>query len=106
MLVVEEPEDIAEFGTSERPSDSLYAHLLGVDDVEVVLYFKIVGKDVWELGFRASHSSSVDVGKLSATLGGGGHRKAAGATVNGALDQLQSRVLDMVREELEKHSSL
>lgn len=106
MLVVEEPEDIAEFGTSERPSDSLYAHLLGVDDVEVVLYFKIVGKDVWELGFRASHSSSVDVGKLSATLGGGGHRKAAGATVDGTFDQLESRVVGMVKEELEKHPSL
>lgn len=98
MLVVEQMEDLEEYGEAERPSDALYAHLLGVDDVEVVLYFKIVEQDVWEIGFRASHSSSVDVGKLSASLGGGGHRKAAGATVKGTLESLRSQLISMVED--------
>ena len=100
MLVIEEPEDLAEFDTDQRPSDSLYAHLLGVDDVEVVLYCKIVDTDVWELGFRASHSSSVDVGKISAAFGGGGHRKAAGATVRGNLKELQQQVISRIQEDI------
>lgn len=106
MLVVEQPEDIADFSASERPSDSLYAHLLGVDDVEVVLYLKIVSENRWEIGLRASHSSSVDVGKLSASLGGGGHRKAAGATVEGPLEQVRDQVVGMIKEALEQHPSL
>jgi phosphoesterase RecJ-like protein len=98
MVVVEEEQDMQLFKSADRPSDALYAHLLGVDDVEVVLYFKIVEKDIWEIGFRAAHTSVVDVGKISATLGGGGHRKAAGATVNGKLEELKTRLVDIVNE--------
>lgn len=100
MLVVEKPSDIEEFVISDRPSDSLYSHLLGVDNVEVVLYFKIVGTDVWELGLRASHSSAVDVGAISATLGGGGHRKAAGATVTGKQKELQLKLINIIEKAL------
>jgi phosphoesterase RecJ-like protein len=96
MLVEEEPADLEIFSPSDRPSDTLYAHLLGVDDVEVVLYFKIAGENLWEIGFRAAHSSSIDVGKISATLGGGGHRKAAGATVQGMLDELKSKIISII----------
>ena len=98
MVVVEDPDSLERFTAAQRPSDSLYAHLLGVDDVEVVLYFKIIEPDLWELGFRASHTSSVDVGKISATLGGGGHRKAAGATISGSLEQVRDSVLAKIQE--------
>jgi phosphoesterase RecJ-like protein len=100
MLVVEKPSDIEEFVISDRPSDSLYSHLLGVDNVEVVLYFKIVDTDVWELGLRASHSSAIDVGAISATLGGGGHRKAAGATVTGKQKELQLKLINIIEKAL------
>lgn len=96
MLVVEEKEDLELFSPADRPSDALYAHLLGVDDVEVVLYFKIIDNDKWEIGLRASHSSVIDVGKISATLGGGGHRKAAGATVSGSLKELQAKIISII----------
>ena len=96
MLVVEEKEDLELFSPADRPSDALYAHLLGVDDVEVVLYFKIIDNDNWEIGLRASHSSVIDVGKISATLGGGGHRKAAGATVSGSLKELQAKIISII----------
>ncbi len=102
MVVVEDPEDVREFSAAERPSDSLYAHLLGVDNVEVVLYFKVVDQDVWEIGFRAAHASSVDVGKISATLGGGGHRKAAGATVSRKLEEIKQSLVALVQEHLEQ----
>jgi len=101
MLVVEEPSDIEDFSLADRPSDTLYSHLLGVENVEVVLYFKIVDTDLWEIGFRASHSSSVDVGAMSATLGGGGHRKAAGATVAGKKEELKHTLIEAVKKILD-----
>lgn len=97
ILVVEEPSDIEDFSLAERPSDALYSHLLGVEDVEVVLYLKIVDKDLWEIGFRASHSSAADVGAISAILGGGGHRKAAGATVAGKKEDLREKLINIVK---------
>lgn len=101
MFVWEIPEDLTEFTEADRPSDTLYSHLLGIDDVEVVLYFKIAGSDVWEIGFRSSHSSVVDVGAISAEFGGGGHRKAAGATVEGTFEDLKNRLVSIVRDKLE-----
>ena len=100
MVTCEEPEDLVKFGKENRPSDALYSHLLGVDDVEVVMYFKITDPETWEIGFRAAHTSAVDVGAISASLGGGGHRKAAGATVRGSLAELKQRLVTIVENQL------
>ncbi len=100
MVTCEKNEDLEQFGKENRPSDSLYAHLLGVDDVEVVLYLKISGDDLWEVGLRSSHTSSADVGIISASLGGGGHRRAAGATVSGKLEELKSSLVTSISEQL------
>jgi len=100
MFTYETPQDLVDFGISNRPSDTLYAQLLSVDDVEVVLYFKIVEENIWEIGFRASHSSSADVGLIGAGFGGGGHRKAAGATVAGTMEDLLSRLLAIIEKQI------
>lgn len=100
MVVWEEPEDLEEFGEENRPSDALYARLLSIEYVKVVLYFKIAGKDRWEIGFRASHDSSTDVGLISEMFHGGGHRKAAGATVTGTFEQLLERLLPIIEKHL------
>ncbi|MFA5513589.1 MAG: DHH family phosphoesterase [Sphaerochaetaceae bacterium] len=100
IIVVEKQEDVDKYGYDQRPTDSLYAQLLSVEDVEVVLYFKIIEENGWELGFRASHYSNVDVGKLSASLGGGGHKKAAGATVEGPLEELKKKLISLVKKAL------
>lgn len=102
MVVVEEPSDVDNFDLSDRPSDLLYSHLLGVDKVEVVLYFKYIERDVWEIGLRSSHFSSIDVGAISSTLNGGGHRKAAGATVKSDLEELKSLLITTIERELNK----
>jgi bifunctional oligoribonuclease and PAP phosphatase NrnA len=100
MVSCEQPEDLTKYGKENRPSDALYAHLLGVDEVEVVMYFKIVGLDTWEIGFRAAHTSAVDVGVISAGFGGGGHRKAAGATVSGTLAELKASLVEIIEKQI------
>jgi phosphoesterase RecJ-like protein len=103
MVVEEEPADAINYDLSDRPSDLLYAHLLGVDKVEVVLYFKFVEEGVWEIGFRSSHFSTIDVGAISATLNGGGHRKAAGATVENDLKELKMLLIKQIEQEFNKN---
>lgn len=49
--------------------------------------------------FRAN--IDVDVAKVAAKLGGGGHKKAAGFRVEGRLDEVRARVIELLREALE-----
>lgn len=102
IVVIESKEDFKEFGHIERPTDSLYGQLLSVEDVEVVLYLKYLDEKSWEIGLRSSHKSQVDVGQICASYGGGGHRKAAGATVERPLVEL----LDSLVETIDKAISL
>ncbi len=84
--------------TSDKPSDSLYAMLLSVKNVEVVLFFKELEGGATEVGFRSSHQSSVDVGALAERFGGGGHKKAAGATINEKIEIVRQKLIDAVGE--------
>jgi len=104
MIATETKNDLQLYGIENRPTDSLYAHLLGVDDVEVVLYFKIVDKDVWEVGMRASHSSVIDVGAIASKFDGGGHRRAAGATIVGTYDHILKQLVTIIDEALKTNS--
>jgi phosphoesterase RecJ-like protein len=40
----------------------------------------------------------VDVGELAKRLGGGGHKRAAGATVNESVESIRNRLILLVKE--------
>lgn len=82
--------------TSDKPSDALYSMLLSIKGVEVVLFFKQISSQVTEVGFRASHQSHIDVGALAESFGGGGHKKAAGATIPHPIEQVRTMLLEAV----------
>ncbi len=82
--------------TNDKPSDALYTMLLSIKGVEVVLFFKELSESTTEVGFRASHQSHIDVGALAESFGGGGHKKAAGATVQQPLEVVRKNLLKAV----------
>ena len=65
-----------------RLSDGVYASLLTAAGVKAVVFIKDKG-DALEIGFRSKNRSGIDVGAIAAELGGGGHSRAAGATITG-----------------------
>ncbi len=87
-----------------RLSDGVYATLLQAEGVEGIIFIKDKG-DSLEIGFRAKNRSTLDVGAIAAALGGGGHRKAAGATISG-LDpgKAKGMLLSMVAAALGIHT--
>ncbi len=99
LVVKETKEEFGEFAKEDRPTDTLYAQMLSVEGVQAVLYFKQGEDDLWEIGFRASHASPIDVGSIAASLGGGGHRKAAGATVAMPFDSLIATITSTIRKQ-------
>lgn len=62
-------------------SDLIYQQMLTVDGIKALVYIKHKD-DKFELGFRAKRNAGIDVGEIASTIGGGGHRLAAGATVD------------------------
>ena len=93
-------EDSKQYITTDKPSDSLYTMLLSVQGVEVVLFFKELEGERTEVGFRSSHQSSINVGALAESFGGGGHKKAAGATVNKPIQETRKLLLEAVEKML------
>ena len=66
--------------------------------VEAVVYFKQWEPEVVRISLRAR--GSVDVRKVAASFGGGGHPNAAGCTVKGALAEVEEMVAAAVAEAL------
>jgi len=93
--------DSRAFDTTDRPSDMLYSMLLSIKGVEVVLYLKELEPQLTEIGFRSSHHNAFNVGALAEKLGGGGHRKAAGATVNQSVESVRDFLIELVKELVE-----
>ena len=69
--------------------------------VQAIAYFK-----QWEAGtVKVSLRSrgDVDVRAVAASFGGGGHTNAAGCAIEGELPDVEARVSDAVKKELEAH---
>ena len=74
---------------------------VGGSEVAVILVEQSSGQ--FKLSLRSR--SDVDCSKLAETFRGGGHKKAAGATLDGPLEAAQSRVLEIVRAAMLAKSS-
>jgi phosphoesterase RecJ-like protein len=66
--------------------------------VQAVVYFKQWEPEVVRISLRAR--GAVDVRKIAASFGGGGHPNAAGCTLNGALTEAEEKVAAAVAEAL------
>jgi phosphoesterase RecJ-like protein len=90
------------------PPGAMERHVVGADELEGVvefarsvrgvqlaLLFRQLANGRIKVSFRSK--GTVDVAKLAERFGGGGHRKAAGASLEGSLEQVQSVVIDAAR---------
>ena len=78
-------------GRTLADSDEVLDILRAVSSVEVVLFLRELEDGTCKLSARAK--SDYPVNELAARFGGGGHRKAAGATLPGPLDEAKARVV-------------
>jgi phosphoesterase RecJ-like protein len=82
--------------TGAVPSDTedMVNFARSVNGVEVALFFMEQPRGGIKVSFRAR--SVVDVSRVAEQFGGGGHRLASGAIVEGSMEQVRRRVLDAV----------
>lgn len=74
-----------------------YGH--AIEGVMITVFIRQETEEQWKLSFRGVNG--MDVGALATALGGGGHRYAAGCTLNGTLAEVQEQVHPLVKELLD-----
>ena len=88
--------DQERYGLESRDSDMLYQLLLTIENSEAVVILRQESEQYCTIGFRSK--TWVDVGALAAKFGGGGHKHASGAYVQGSVEELKQRVLQAFEE--------
>lgn len=90
---------LAETGAHEEDTDLLISELLRVEGAQVVLVFRETASGVVRASLRGK--GAVDVHAIAKSMGGGGHRNAAGVRLSGQLDEVAQRIIDVVVRSLE-----
>ena len=83
-------------------TDVIIDLIRAVKEVEVVIIFREIGNRKTKASFRSKHS--VDVATLASDFGGGGHVRAAGASINEPIDTAIGNVISGVREYFEDNA--
>ncbi|GHT50644.1 phosphoesterase [Spirochaetia bacterium] len=91
ILTTEELEETQRFGMESRDSDMLYQLIQSIDGVEAIAVIRQESEANCTIGLRSKND--VDVGKIAAALGGGGHRNAAGGLKSGKINDIIPLVL-------------
>ena len=77
---------LTETGGSMTDTEGFVNIATAVDGVRFVIFLKEIGDDTWRASLRVRGEG--DVQQVAARYGGGGHRAAAGCTINGELNEI------------------
>ena len=91
IISFEEYADLETLGASSRDSDSLYQLLQAVQGVEAIAFIRQDTPEKFSVGLR---SREIDVGAIAASLGGGGHKNAAGFISSEDISIIKKNILD------------
>lgn len=88
-------DDFQKTGSLPSDTEDVINLLLAIAGTQFAVIFVEQASGGFKVSFRSR--CQVDCSKLSEQFGGGGHKAAAGAFVGGELDDVRTRVLDVVR---------
>jgi len=94
------PADFTRTGSERADSEGLIDHIRAIEPVVVACCFEQVEPELIRISLR-SKRASVDVNRIAARFGGGGHPGAAGARIPGRPLAVQRRVLHAIRRALD-----
>ena len=81
-------------GTTAEDTDNFVNFVRSVKGVEVAVLFRQTGAAQYKISLRSK--GRVDLSGLATSLGGGGHRNAAGGVVDGQFPDVRQRVIHAV----------
>ncbi|MEJ2199708.1 MAG: bifunctional oligoribonuclease/PAP phosphatase NrnA [Desulfuromonadaceae bacterium] len=81
---------LEETGTGPEQTDGFVNYPRSVRGVEVAIFLRQLDSGAYKAGFRSK--GRIDVGALAREFGGGGHHNAAGAVIEGSLEEVRATV--------------
>lgn len=91
-------DDMKETQASNEDLEGLVNYPRNIEGIEVGVLFKEVRQDTYKVSFRSA--GQVDVARIAQNYGGGGHKRAAGCTVNNQIELLVQDVIAKLEREL------
>ncbi len=79
-------------GTGREDSEGFVNYARGVYGAEVGALLREDGENFFKISLRSK--SDVDVSKVAALFGGGGHKNAAGCEIEGSLEEVKKKLVD------------
>ncbi|CAH0119856.1 Bifunctional oligoribonuclease and PAP phosphatase NrnA [Paenibacillus sp. CECT 9249] len=92
------PEDMRETGAVNDDLEGLVNYPRNIEGVEVGILFKQIDNEAVKVSMRSGPGANV--AEIAHSLGGGGHVRAAGCKVYGALDDVIKQVIERVKQAL------
>ena len=88
-----------EAGGTYEDTEGLINLPLTVKEIHAVVFFKQSEGEEYRVSMRSK--GDIDIGAVAKEFGGGGHKNAAGCTVNGAIDALQKLFVEKIERAIE-----
>jgi phosphoesterase RecJ-like protein len=88
-------------GYTGNDDADLINEVSAIDDADIAIMFVEQNKTKTKISWRGL-KPHVDVASIAVQFGGGGHKAAAGAEINGSLSEVRERVLEATRKTLQK----
>ncbi len=97
IVAVVTREDMKAYGATAQDLDGVVGELRATDGVEVAV-FLYETRDGYKLSMRSA--GQVDVAKIAQEYGGGGHARAAGASVGNDPEEIRDQLIRRIAEQL------
>jgi len=85
---------------SDEDADGFVNYPLTVVEVEAVALLKESAPEVYRTSLRSK--GDVNVARVAEGFGGGGHRNAAGCTLTGPWDEVEQKIIQLLRDAVER----
>ncbi len=89
---------MAAYSVPLEETENFVNYTVAISGVEVGLFFKEIAPEETKVSWRSK--TAVDVSRLAAHFGGGGHARAAGCTIKAPVSQAIEQVLPFLRDYL------
>jgi phosphoesterase RecJ-like protein len=92
LLSFETYEDVLRYGGESRDSDAIYQLLMSVEGAEAAVLIRQEKPENCTVGLRSK--DRINVASIASLFDGGGHKNAAGASIDGKIDAIEQKLLD------------
>lgn len=89
---------VQELGAQDEHADGIINYPRMVNGAEVGILFREISPGKFKIGFRSK--KRVDVNKLAGIFGGGGHPRASGCSMEGTIEDVEKKVINLCIEHL------